>query len=166
MGAVLAYIGQVYAVEKRARKSGVCGEDLRLLRAAAARPVVNELHEYMLCIQSELLPKSDAGQAAAYILKNWPALTRYLEDGDLGIDNNRTERSLRGIAVGRNNWTFLGSDRGGKTMAILRSFVTSCELNGIDSFTWFRDVLGRIAACSIQKLEQLLPHRWAALLQG
>ena len=163
MGAVLAYIAQLYAVEKRARKCGITGEDLRLLRETASRPVSNYLHSYSLRIQPELLPKSDAGQAVAYILKNWPALTRYLDDGDLAIDNNRTERSLRGIAVGRNNWTFLGSDRGGKTMAILRSFVTSCELNKIDPFTWFRNVLGRIASHSIQKLEQLLPHNWAAL---
>ena len=108
-----------------------------------------------------MLPKSDAGQAVAYILKNWIALTRYLEDGDLAIDNNRTERSLRGIAVGRNNWTFLGSDRGGRTMAILRSFVSSCELNGVDPFAWFRDVLARIPSHSIQQLDGLLPHRWA-----
>ena len=67
------------------------------------------------------------------------------------------------MAVGRNNWTFLGSDRGGKTMAILRSFVTSCELNKVDPFVWFRDVLGHIASHSIQKLEQLFPHNWAAL---
>lgn len=162
MGAILAYIGQLYAVEKRARQAGIAGEDLRLLRDAAARPVVEELHAYLLRLQPVLLPKSDAGQAVAYILKNWMALTRYLEDGDLDIDNNRTERSLRGIAVGRNNWTFLGSDRGGRTMAILRSFVGSCELNGIDPFAWFRDVLGRLGSHSIQKLEELLPHRWAA----
>jgi hypothetical protein len=80
----------------------------------------------------------------------------------LSIDNNHTERSLRGIAVGRNNWTFLGSDRGGKTMAILRSFVTSCELNKIDPFAWFCDVLGRIPSHSIQKLDELLPHNWLA----
>lgn len=163
MGAVLAYIAQLYAVEKRARKGGITDGDLRLLRETASRPVSGQLHSYLLRIQTELLPKSDAGQAVAYILKNWPALTRYLDNGDLAIDNNRTERSLRGIAVGRNNWTFLGSDRGGKTMAILRSFVTSCELNKIDPFAWFRDVLGRIASHSIQRLEELLPHNWAAL---
>ena len=163
MGAVLAYIAQLYTVEKRARKCGITGEDLRLLRENSSRPVTQDLHSYLLRIQSELLPKSDAGQAVAYILKNWLALTRYLGDGDLAIDNNRTERSLRGIAIGRNNWTFLGSDRGGKTMAILRSFVTSCELNKIDPFAWFCDVLGRIASHSIQKLEQLFPHNWAAL---
>ena len=161
MGAVLAYLGQLYAVEKRARNCGITGEDLRLLREEVSRPITHQLHAYLLTIDVQLLPKSEAGQAVAYILKNWLALTRYLENGDLPIDNNRTERSLRGLAVGRNNWTFLGSDRGGKTMAVLRSFVCSCELNNVDPFVWFRDVLARIPSHSIQKLEQLLPHRWA-----
>lgn len=67
------------------------------------------------------------------------------------------------MAVGRHNWTFLGSDRGGKTMAILRSFISSCELHKLDPFAWFRDVLTRIPAHSIQKLNQLLPHAWAPL---
>jgi transposase len=161
MGAVLAYLGQLYAVEKRARQCGIAGEDLRLLREEVSRPITNQLHAYLLTIDVQLLPKSEAGQAVAYILKNWLALTRYLEDGDLPIDNNRTQRSLRGLAVGRNNWTFLGSDRGGKTMAVLRSFVCSCELNNVDPFVWFRDVLARIPSHSIQKLEELLPHAWA-----
>jgi transposase len=109
MGAVLAYIGQLYGVEKRARKADIHGEDLRLLRQEAARPVTTELRAYLLKIQDELLPKSDAGQAVAYILKNWSALTRYLDDGDLPIDNNRTERSLRGIAVGSSLCTSFSS---------------------------------------------------------
>ena len=162
MGAVLAYIAHLYKVEKRARRSGIAGEDLRLLREHASKPVLEKLHEYLEKISEEVLPKSEAGQAVAYALKNWTALTRYLEDGDLSIDNNHTERSLRGIAVGRNNWTFLGSDRGGKTMAVLRSFVASCELAKVDPFAWFQDVLTRIGDCSIQQLDELLPHRWAA----
>jgi transposase len=162
MGAILAYIGQLYAVEKRGRKAGLHGEDVRQLRQEVSRPIANQLHAYLLSIHPQLLPKSEAGQGVAYLLKNWLALTRYLGDGDLSIDNNRTERSLRGIAVGRRNWTFLGSDRGGKTMAILRSFVSSCELNRIDPFAWFRDVLARIPVHSIQKLDQLLPPNWAA----
>lgn len=160
MGAVLAYIGQLYAVEKRARRSGIEGDQLRLLREEASRPVLDQLHAYLLKIREELLPKSEPGQAVAYVLKNWAALTRYLDDGQLSIDNNHTERSLRGIAIGRNNWVFLGSDRGGKTMAILRSFVASCELVKLDPFVWFRDVLGRIATYSIKQLDELLPHRW------
>ena len=115
MGAVLfSYIAQLYAVEKRARRSGVEGEQLRLLREQASQPVLQQLHEYLLKIRDQVLPKSEAGEAVSYALKNWAALTRYCEDGDLSIDNNHTERSLRGIAVGRNNWTFVGSDRGGK----------------------------------------------------
>ncbi len=112
-------------------------------------------------ISQEMLPKSEAGQAVNYALKNWTALTRYLEDGDLPIDNNHTERSLRGIPVGRRNWTFVGSDRGGKTMAVLRSFVASCELAKVDPFAWFKDVLLRIGECPLQQLDELLPHRWA-----
>ena len=161
MGAVLAYIARLYKVEKLARRSGIVGEDLRLLREQAAQPVLEKLHEYLENIREEVLPKSEAGQAVAYALKNWAALTRYLEDGDLSIDNNHTERSLRGIAVGRRNWTFVGSDRGGLTMAVLRSFVTSCELAKVDPFAWFEDVLRRTGQCSIQQLDDLLPHRWA-----
>ncbi len=161
MGAVLAYIAQLYAVEKRARRCGVEGDALRLLREHASRPVLTQLQGYLLKIRDQVLPKSEAGQAVAYALKNWTALTRYLEDGDLSIDNNHTERSLRGIAVGRRNWTFVGSDRGGKTMAVLRSFVASCELAKVDPFAWFQDVLTRIGDCSIHQLDDLLPHRWA-----
>jgi transposase len=166
MGAVLAYIAQLYAVEKSARQAGIAGDDLRLLRQQGAAPVLIELHAYLLKIREELLPKSPAGQAVSYALKNWQALTRYCQDGGLAIDNNHTERSLRGIAVGRNNWLFVGSDRGGKTMAILRSFVGSCEMVKVDPFEWFRDVLSRIGEQSIQALDELLPHRWAVAAQA
>ncbi len=107
------------------------------------------------------MPKSQAGQAVAYALKNWKALTRYCDDGDLPIDNNRTERAIRGIAIGRNNWTFFGSHNGGKTAAVLRSFIASCELVKIDPFAWFRDVLARIADHPVTKLDELMPHNWA-----
>jgi transposase len=162
MGAVLAHIAQLYAVEKKAREAGIAGEELRLLREHGAAPVLRRLHAYLLKIRDEVLPKSAAGQAVNYALKNWLALTRYCNDGGLAIDNNHTERSLRGIAVGRRNWLFVGSDRGGRTMAVLRSFVGSCELAKVDPFAWFHDVLSRVGEQSIQALDELLPHRWAA----
>jgi transposase len=145
MGGVLAMIAHLYGVEKVARQKSLRGEELRLAREQDARPMLIQLHEYLLTIRNQVLPKSESGQAIAYALKNWTALTRYCGDGDLSIDNNGTERSLRGFAIGRNNWTFFGSDNGGKSAAVLRSFVTSCELARIDPFAWFRDVLGRIA---------------------
>ena len=160
MGTVLGYVARMYAVEKIGRQQGMKGEQRRLLREQGARPLLNELHEYLLRISQELLPKSVAGQAVAYALKNWAALTRYLEDGDLSIDNNAAERSLRGIAVGRNNWTFFGSDNGGKTAAVLRSFVMSCERVKVEPWAWFHDVLTRISDHPITKLGELLPHCW------
>jgi hypothetical protein len=165
MGGVLAMIAHLYEVEKAGRKNGLRGEDLRLMREREARPMLNQLQEYLFTIREQVLPKSEAGQAIGYALKNWTALTRYCSDGDLLIDNNGTERSLRSFAVGRNNWTFFGSDNGGKTAAVLRSFVTSCELARIDPFAWFRDVLGRIADHPVKRLEDLLPHCWAQVAQ-
>jgi hypothetical protein len=161
MRSILLLIAELYRVEKLARQQGVRGEDLRLLREQGARPVLEKLHIYLSEIREQVLPKSEAGQAVNYILKNWTALTRYVENPDLSIDNNHTERSLRGWAVGRNNWTFFGSDRGGRTAAVLRSFVASCELVKVDPFAWFHDVLSRIADHSVSRLDRLLPHRWA-----
>ena len=88
------------------------------------------MRDYLLEIQAEVLPKSPEGRAVRYTLKNWTALTRYCEDGDLNIDNNATERAIRGVAVGRNNWMFFGSDQGGNTAAVLRSFMASCQRVG------------------------------------
>jgi len=162
MRTVLLFIAQLYGIERTARERSLRGEQLRLLREHGSRPVLERLHAYLLQIREELLPKSEAGQVVAYTLKNWTALTRYLENPDLSIDNNHTERALRCFAVGRNNWTFFGSDRGGRTAAMLRSFVTSCELVKLDPFAWFRDVFSRIAEFPVTRLDELLPHRWTA----
>lgn len=159
MGPALLLISQLYRVEEQARP--LTGEQRLRLRQLQSRPTLNELHDYLLEIQAEVLPKSPAGRAVRYALKNWTALTRYCEDGDLEIDNNATERTIRGIAVGRNNWVFFGSDQGGKTAAVLRSFVASCQRVGVDPFAWFKDVLSRIADHPITRVAELLPHNWA-----
>ena len=161
MRTVLLLIAQLYRIEQRARERGLVGEDLHVLRQTGARPVLDKLETYLLECREQLLPKSEAGQAVNYMLKNWAALTRYCESPDLSIDNNHTERSLRGWAVGRANWTFFGSDRGGRTAAVLRSFVATCELLKIDPFAWFHDVLSRIADHPVTKLDELMPHNWA-----
>ena len=158
MGPALLLIAQLYRVEKQAREWSP--EERLALRQRESRPVLDKLHGYLLEIQTEVLPKSPEGRAVRYTLKNWTALNRYCEDGDLEIDNNRTERSIRGVAVGRNNWIFFGSDQGGHTAALLRSFVASCQRVGVDPYTWFKDVLSRIAAHPITRLAELLPHNW------
>jgi len=160
MGPALLLIAQLYRVEDRARP--MTPEDRVSLRQLESRPILDKLHEYLLEIQAEVLPKSPEGRAVRYTLKNWTALTRFCEDGDLEIDNNATERAIRGIAIGRNNWVFFGSDHGGHTAAVLRSFVASCQRVNVDPFAWFKDVLSRIAAHPITRLAELLPHNWAS----
>lgn len=160
MGPALLLIAQLYRVEKPARSLG-SGERLRL-RQLQSQPILENLHNYLLEIQGKVLPKSPEGRAVRYTLKNWRALTRYCEDGDLPIDNNATERAIRGVAVGRNNWVFFGSDEGGKTAAVLRSFVASCQRVEVDPFVWLKDILSRIADHPITRIAELLPHNWAS----
>jgi transposase len=158
MGPALLLIAQLYKVEDRAR--GMSPEQRLRLRQLESRLILDKLRDYLLEIQLEALQKSPQGRAVRYALKNWAALTRYLEDGSLEIDNNRTERTIRGIAIGRTNWVFFGSDNGGRTAAVLRSFVACAERAGIDPFTWFKDVLTRIAEHPVTRLGELLPHNW------
>ena len=158
MGPALLLIAQLYRVEKQAQ--ALASEDRLRLRQVQSQPTLDKLRDYLSEIQAEVLPKSPEGRAVRYTLKNWTALTRYCEDGDLEIDNNATERAIRGVAVGRNNWIFFGSDQGGHTAAVLRSCVASCQRVGIDPFTWLKDVLSRIAAHPITRLAELLPHNW------
>ncbi|HEX5235045.1 MAG TPA: IS66 family transposase [Silvibacterium sp.] len=158
MGPALLLIAQLYRVETQAR--WLTPKDRLDLRQRESRPILDKLHEYLLEIEAEVLPKSPEGRAVRYTLKNWTALTRFSEDGDLEIDNNATERAIRGIAVGRNNWVFFGSDEGGKTAAVLRSLVASCQRAGIEPFLWLKDVLSRIATHPITRLTELLPHNW------
>ena len=146
-------------MEEQARS--LTSEQRLQLRQLQSCPILDKLHNYLLEIQAEVLPKSPEGRAVRYTLKNWTALTRYCEDGDLAIDNNATERAIRGVAVGRGNWIFFGSDQGGKTAAVLRSFVASCQRVGVEPFAWLKDVLSRTADHPITRLAELLPHHWA-----
>lgn len=159
MGLALSLIAQLYRVENQARS--VTATERVQLRRLESRPILDKLHGYLLEIEAEVLPKSPEGRAVRYTLKNWTALTRYCEDGDLQIDNNAVERAIRGIAVGRANWTFFGSDEGGKTAAVLRSLVASCQRVGVDPFSWLKDVLSRIMTHPINRITELLPHNWA-----
>lgn len=92
----------------------------------------------------------------------WAALTRYLDDGSLPVDNNWVENQIRPIAVGRGNWLFAGSLRAGQRAAAVMSLIQSARLNGHDPYLYLRDVLSRLPTCRMSALETLLPHRWRA----
>ena len=103
MGVLLLLISQLYRLEKEA--APLSPADRHQLRQTHARPILQKIHDYLLSLESAVLPKSPAGRAVRYLLNQWAALNCYCDDGDLSIDNNATERSLRGIAIGRHNWT-------------------------------------------------------------
>ena len=113
-----------------------------------------------------LLPKEPLRQAFEYVRNQWAALNRYCDDGRLDIDNNEAERALRGIALGRKNWLFCGSDRGGRTAAVHFSLIASCRRHDLDPFAYLRDVFARLPVLlagspSPDDLRRLLPDRWS-----
>ncbi|WP_256207253.1 MULTISPECIES: transposase [unclassified Pseudomonas] len=96
-----------------------------------------------------------------YSLKRWVALTRYLDDGAVPIDNNPVENTIRPWALGRSNWLFAGSLRSGKRAAAIMSLIQSARMNGHDPFEYLKDVLTRLPTQKASAIDQLLPHRWA-----
>jgi transposase len=168
---VLARIRQLYQAEDEAKKiiaqrqlQGADADAIRLqLRQEKSLPVVTELHHWLLDEEPKLLPKSPIGQAAAYALRHWQALIRYLEDGFLDIDNNVAELTLRHIAIGRKNWLFAGSHNGAQTAATLFSMSSTCHRHRVDAFAYLRDLLQRLAhepQPAPELLRAWLPDRW------
>jgi transposase len=158
---MLAYIRLLYEVEQEARDRALDGAGRLALRREKSAAILTDIEAYLRREQPQVLPKSPIGEAIAYALGNWAALCRYTQDGDLAIDNNGAERALRPVAVGRKNWLFFGSDTGGRTAAILTSFITTCKRLHLDPFAYLRDVFERISAHPATRLEELLPDRWA-----
>ena len=139
--------------------------DIRLeLRQKLAIPRLEEFKTSLEGLQAttgrSVLPKNPMGQAITYALNQWDTLCVYTTDGNLSIDNNVSENALRRIAVGRKNWLFCGSDKGGRTAAILFSLIATCQRHRLDPFAYLRDVLTRIAAHPHNRLAELLPDRW------
>jgi transposase len=159
---VLAYVHLLYEVEHDARDQSLKADERRARRQTKSKPILADIKAYLERERPKVLPKSPEGQAISYTLSNWAALERYSEDGDLEIDNNRAERSLRGVAVGRKNWMFFGSDNGGRTAALLTSLVATCKRHHMDPFAYLREVFERINAHPKNRLEELLPDQWLA----
>ena len=156
----LGMIRKLYAVEHKAREESLSFEDRKSLRQEAARPVFDELGNWLKKEVTQVLPKSSIGKAFAYSLNLWERLGRYLDDGRLEIDNNWVENSIRPVAIGRKNYLFAGSHDGAQRAAMMYSFLGTCKKNDVEPFTWLRDVLAKIPEQKVNQLEELLPSTW------
>ena len=109
-----------------------------------------------------LSSSNDTAKAINYLFNRWAAFTRFLDDGRVCLTNNAAERALRGVAVGRRNWTFAGSDAGGHRAAAVYTLVETCKMNDVDPQAWLADVLARLPDYPANKVADLLPWNWKA----
>jgi transposase len=159
----LARIGALYAIEDEIRGRPA---DLRLsIRQTRAKPLLEQLRTWMEKAQRSLSSKSETAGAIRYALSRWCALTRYIDDGMLEIDNSAAERALRAVALGRKNFLFAGSDCGGERAAAMYSLIGSAKLNRLDPELYLRTVLAQIADYPVSRIQDLLPWNLAPSLQ-
>lgn len=157
-GEVLDLFGRLCDVE---REVSLLDEGQRLaIRQAQAKPVADALHQWLL-VQRQRVPSGGATfKAIEYSLNRWSALTHYLNDPRVPIDNNWVENQIRPVALGRKNWMFTGSLRAGKRAAAIMSLIHSARLNGHDSYAYIKDVLEKLPLQPFSRINELLPHHW------
>jgi len=151
-------IDVLFAIEREINRMPI-GDRWRV-RQERSRPLVEALGLWLREQYARLSPAGQVAKAIAYSLNSWPALCRFLDDGRLCLSNNAAERALRGIAVGRRNWTFAGSDDGGRRAAAIYTLIETAKLNDIDPLAWLADVLARLQDHPARHIDQLLPWNW------
>ena len=157
----LNYIGQLYEVEREVKP--LSADERGRIRQTKSKPLADALHQWMALQRQRITDGTATAKALDYSLKRWVALTRFVQDGRLPIDNNWIENQIRPIAIGRNNWLFAGSLRAGQRAAAVMSLIQSAKLNGHDPYAYLQDVLARLPTHKNNLVEQLLPHRWTPL---
>jgi hypothetical protein len=154
----LQFFGKLYEVEREVRD--MPADERKAIRQDKSLPIADALHQWLTQQRQKVPDGSATARAIDYSLKRWKALVRFIDDGELPIDNNWVENQIRPIAIGRNNWLFAGSLRAGKRAAAVMSLVHSARLNGHDPYAYLRDVLQRLPTQPASRVGELLPHRW------
>jgi transposase len=156
-------IDEVLAIERNINGQSV--EQRRAVRREQSKPLVDKLEEWLREGRKKLSLKHPLVKAMDYGLKRWAVFVRFLNDGRICMTNNAAERAVRGIAVGRRNWTFCGSDSGGQRAAVFYTLIETCRMNDVDPHAWLADVLARIADHPALRIDELLPWNWKAARQ-
>jgi transposase len=154
-------IGLLYAVEKELREKK-SGPQLRAaMRCWQSRPILVRLRRAMELIRRRTLPQGLLGQAIDYALKRWEALTRFVDDGLLEIDNNLIENSIRPSAIGKKNFLFIGHPEAGDRSAVIYTLLGSCRRHGVNPFDYLKDLFTRLPSAKITEIKQFTPRAWA-----
>jgi len=132
------------------------------VRQEHSKPLIGSFEAWLRAERRKLSSKGPLAKAIDYTFNHWKAFTRFLEDGRICLSNNAAERAVRGVAIGRRNWTFCGSDQGGHRAAVMYTLIETAKLNGIDPKAWLADALARIADHPAHRLDDLLPWNWQA----
>ena len=159
-GQAVALIARLYEIEREARELGA--QERQLLRQQRSKPIARALHAWLVEKRQALAKADVTARAIDYSLSNWAALSRFLGDGDVPIDNNPAENAIRPLAVGRKNWLFVGSQQAGERAGNILSLIESAKLNGHDPWAYLKDVFERLPTLKNRDLAQLLPHHWHA----
>jgi transposase len=159
-GEGLRYFAALYEIERAGRDLNLDAAGRLLLRQQRSKPAAESLRQWLTRQRGQVPDGSATRKAIDYSLGRWAALTRYLDDGDLPIDNNHIENRIRPVALGRNNWLFAGSLRAGQRAAAVMSLVQSAKLNAHDPYRYLKDVLERLPTQPASRLHELLPHIW------
>lgn len=155
------FILEIYRVERAALDSEVLGTPEHLaMRQDHSKKVMNEFHRWLLAERAKHLPRGPMGEAIHYALTQWDALTLFLTDAHLPVDNNASERALRVAALGRKNFLFVGHDGAGHNLAGLYSLIATCEANGVNPTEYLTDVLLRVQTHPASRIDEILPHNW------
>jgi transposase len=158
--AAVERIDALFAVEREI--NGLTPRERLRVRNERCRPLVIALETWLREQRARVSGQSKIAQAIAYSLTRWAALTRFLDDGRLCMSNNAAERELRPIAVGRKNWTFAGSDEGGRRAAAIYTLIQTAKLNNVDPQAWLADILARLPDYPAKRIHDLLPWNWRA----
>jgi len=154
-------IGQLYAVEKELRDQKVGPALRQAMRAWQAQPVLARLHRAMELVRRKTLPQGLLGQAIDYTLRRWEALTRFVDDGVLEIDNNLIENAIRPSALGKKNFLFFGHPEAGERSAVIYTLLGSCRRQGVNPFDYLKDLFTRLPAAKITQIREFTPAAWA-----
>ena len=154
----LEQIGRIYDIEREIKE--LPADARQRIRQDQSKPLLDALHQWMVLNRQKITDGSATAKALDYSLRRWGALTRFISNGQLPIDNNHIENQIRPIAIGRNNWLFAGSLRAGKRGAAIMSLIQSAKLNGHDPYAYLKDVLTRLPTQRNSMIGELLPHRW------